>query len=40
MLDFDFTIKPMINRNRRRTNAMYPEKEGVWEEFEASHTGE
>lgn len=25
---------------RRRTNAIYPEKEGVWEEFEASHTGE
>lgn len=40
MHDFDFTLKPMINRNRRRTNAMYPEKEGVWEEFEASHTGE
>ncbi|WP_123042854.1 DUF1579 domain-containing protein [Cohnella candidum] len=38
--DFDFMLKPMINRNRRRTNALYPEMEGVWGEFEASHTGE
>ncbi len=37
--DFDFLIKPLSIRNRRRTNAMYPEKEGVWEEFDAHHSG-
>lgn len=39
MHDFDFLLKPLNIRNRRRTNALYPDKEGVWEEFDASHTG-
>jgi hypothetical protein len=37
--DFDFLLKPMSIRNRRRSNALYPDREGVWEEFEARNTG-
>jgi hypothetical protein len=37
--DFDFLLKPLSICNRRRTNALYPDREGVWEEFEARHTG-
>lgn len=37
--DFDFLLAPYTIRNRRRTNAMYPDRVGVWEEFEARHTG-
>jgi hypothetical protein len=38
--DFDFLLGgPWHVRNRRRTNALYRDREGVWEEFEAHHSG-
>lgn len=36
--DFDFLLVPYTIQNRRRTNAMYPDRDGVWEEFVAHHT--
>jgi hypothetical protein len=37
--DFDFLLGPWHIHNRRRTNALDRQKEGVWEEFEAHHKG-
>lgn len=37
--DFDFLLGSWTIHNRRRTNAFSPTKDGVWEEFEAIHTG-
>lgn len=37
--DFDFLLGFWTIRNRRRTNALYPDKAGIWEEFAATHTG-
>lgn len=37
--DFDFLQGTWTNHNRRRTNALYPDREGVWQEFTASHVG-
>lgn len=37
--DFDFLLGPWNIRNRRWTNALYRDREGVREEFEALHTG-
>jgi hypothetical protein len=37
--DFDFLVGPWTIRNRRRAHALYPDREGVWEEFVAHHTG-
>ncbi|MGZ3602184.1 MAG: DUF1579 domain-containing protein [Ktedonobacterales bacterium] len=38
--DFDFLQGAWTNHNRRRTEALYPEREGVWQEFTATHMGE
>lgn len=37
--DFDFLLGPWNIHNRRWTNALYRDREGVREEFEALHTG-
>jgi hypothetical protein len=37
--DFDFLVGPWSIHNKRRTHALYPDRDGVWEEFEAHHTG-
>lgn len=37
--DFDFLMGPWTIRNRRRTNALNPDRTGIWEEFAATHTG-
>lgn len=37
--DFDFLLGSWHIHNRRRTNALYPEKQGIWQEFPAAHTG-
>ena len=36
--DFDFLLGSWTIRNRRRTNALYREREGVWQEFAATLT--
>lgn len=38
--DFDFLQGPWTIHNRRRTEALYPDREGVWQEFTATHRGE
>ncbi len=38
--DFDFLLgEPWNIHNRRRTNALEHDREGIWEEFEAHHIG-
>jgi hypothetical protein len=37
--DFDFLLGSWNIRNRRRTNALYRDREGIWQEFPAIHTG-
>jgi hypothetical protein len=38
--DFDFLLGTWNIRNTRWTNALYRDREGIREEFEARHTGE
>lgn len=38
--DFDFLVGSWTINNRRRTHALYPDSDGVWEKFEANHIGE
>jgi hypothetical protein len=35
--DFDFLLGSWNIHNRRRTNAMYRDREGIWQEFDARH---
>jgi hypothetical protein len=37
--DFDFLLRPLTIHNKRRTNAMYEDREGVWEQFNAHNMG-
>lgn len=38
--DFDFLQGVWTIHNKRRTEALYPEREGEWQEFTATHRGE
>jgi hypothetical protein len=38
--DFDFLLGSWHIHNKRQTNALYRDKRGVWEEFEAHNTAE